>query len=80
MDPSQGAHFFHNITALGIGYLTVPPGATREAPQNDSFVDWDWLDAQPAAAETEHLRLVRLPQPLEAFINGRDGVGLVALG
>jgi hypothetical protein len=78
VDPSQGAHFFHNITALGVGYLTVPPGATPEAPAQESFVDWDWLDAQPAAQETEHLRLLRLPRPLAAFVNGREGLGLIA--
>jgi CheY-like chemotaxis protein len=78
VDPSQGAHFFHNITALGIGYLTVPPGATAAAPIDGSFVDWGWLDGQPAHLETEHLRLLRLPRPMEAFVNGREGVGLVA--
>lgn len=78
VDPSQGAHFFHNITALGIGYFTVPPGATRDAPVRESFVDWDWLDSQPAVEETEHLRLVRLPRQMDAFINGRESVGLAA--
>jgi CheY-like chemotaxis protein len=78
VDPSQGAHFFHNITALGIGYLTVPPGATRGTPRPDGFVDWGWLDEQPARTETGFLRHVRLEQPLQAVLDGRDSRGVLA--
>jgi len=78
VDPSQGAHFFHNITSLGIGYLTIKPGATREAPLDDSFVDWDWLDAQPAVRETEHLRQIRTAEPIHAVLDGRSGTGVIA--
>ncbi len=79
VDPSQGAHFFHNITALGIGYLTIPPGATRQAARTDSFVDWAWLDAQHPFQKTAHLRHVRLQEPLTAFINGRESRGVIAM-
>jgi len=68
-DPSQGSHFFHNITSLGIGYLTVTGGADR--------VDWPWLDAQPAAAETRHLRHLRLERPLTIKIDGKNGDAVV---
>jgi hypothetical protein len=78
VDPSQGAHFFHNITALGIGYLTVPPGSTRAAPAAEGFVNWDWLDAQPAETETDYLRHVRLDRPLLAVLDGRDSRGVLA--
>jgi hypothetical protein len=78
VDPSQGTHFFQNITALGIGYLTVPPGATREAPVEGSFVDWAWLDAQPAVAETTYLRHVRVATPLSIYLDGRVSQGTVA--
>lgn len=78
VDPSQGAHFFHNITALGIGYLTVAPGATPEAPARESFVDWAWLESLPAHLETEHLRVVQTDAPIRALVNGRDGVGTLA--
>ncbi len=44
--PSEGTHFFQNLTALGIGYFTIPNG------DPESFVDYDWLDAQPARRET----------------------------
>jgi len=78
VEPSQGSHFFHNLTALRLGYFTIPPGATRERPQRDSWVDWAWLADQPAAVETAHLRLVRTTAPLIAHLDGRHGVGLVA--
>jgi len=78
VDPSQGAHFFHNITSLGIGYLTIPPGATLDAPIDQSFVDWDWLDAQPAVRETAHLRHIRTAEPLRAALDGRAGSGVLA--
>lgn len=78
VDPSQGAHFFHNITSLGIGYLTIKPGATRRAPIDGSFVDWDWLDAQPAVRETKHLRHIRTAEPLRAALDGRSGTGVLA--
>jgi len=78
VDPSQGAHFFHNITSLGIGYLTIKPGATQVAPIDGSFVDWDWLDAQPAVQETEHLRRIRTAKPIHAVLDGRSGTGVIA--
>lgn len=78
VDPSQGSHFFHNITALGIGYLTVAPGATPEAPIQEGFVDWGGLASLPARMETEHLRVVVTDAPIRALINGRTGVGTLA--
>jgi len=78
VEPSQGSHFFHNLTALHLGYFTIPPGATRERPQRESWVDWAWLREQPATVETAHLRLVRTTTPLVAHLDGRHGVGLIA--
>jgi CheY-like chemotaxis protein len=63
-DPSQGSHFFHNITSLDISYLTT-------FGNGEDFVDWDWLKAQPAAAETRYLRHVRLDRPLTLKIDGK---------
>lgn len=65
VDSSQGSHFFHNLTASGAAYVAVDPRAGQ------GFVDWDWLDAQPALDETRHLRHVRLGEPLELRIDGR---------
>ena len=69
--PSQGTHFFQNMTARRIGYFTVNPflGSDR--------VDWDWLAEQPAHAETEFLRHVRLDVPLRIRIDGRSGRGAI---
>ena len=79
VDPSQGTHFFHNMTSLGIGYFTIPPGATPDFPKHDSFVDWKWLDTRRACEETDFIRHVRLEEPLIAIINGRTGEGRIAV-
>jgi hypothetical protein len=69
-DPSQGSHFFHNITSLDITYLSV-------ADTGEDFVDWEWLGAQPVVATTAHLRHVRLPRPLTIKIDGRRSQAVV---
>jgi len=63
-DPSQGSHFFHNITSLDISYLTT-------AANGEDFVDWNWLRARPTAAATRYLRHVRLDRPLTLKIDGK---------
>lgn len=63
-DPSQGSHFFQNITSLGIDYITVTEGS-------DDYFDWEWVNAQPAIAETTYLRHVRLDRPFTLKIDGR---------
>jgi hypothetical protein len=69
-DPSQGSHFFHNITSLDITYLTA-------SGDGGDFVNWDWLKAQPAAGTTAHLRHVRLERPLTIKIDGRRSQAVV---
>jgi hypothetical protein len=64
-DPSQGSHFFHNITTLDITYCTVDP-------QKGDRLDWAWLSAQPRAAETRHVAHVRLPRPFVVKADGRS--------
>jgi len=76
VEPSQGTHFFQNIVSLRIGYLTLPPGA--EEAGDAEFLDWDWLDSQPAATATDHLRHLRLDQPLMIVLDGREGHGVIA--
>lgn len=78
VEPSQGTHFFQNITSLQLGYLTIPPGATREEPVDGNFIDWTWLDFHPSEEETEHLRHLRLSTPITVSLNGKDGKGLIA--
>jgi CheY-like chemotaxis protein len=64
-DPSQGSHFFHNITTLGITYATVAEG-------DSDFVNWDWLKNQPVANETTHLTHVKLGNPFILKVDGRS--------
>jgi CheY-like chemotaxis protein len=64
-DPSQGSHFFHNITSLGIGYITVRPEA-------GDLINWQWLDQLPFIEETPHVRHVSLDHPLRLMIDGRS--------
>ena len=71
VDPSQGSHFFQNMTGLGIGYFTVAADRAR------GFVDWPWLDAHVAAEETDHLRHVRLAEPLTVLVDGRKSRGVI---
>lgn len=71
VEPSQGTHFFHNLASQGTAYLTVNPRAPHD------FVDWRWLDAQPAAHETERIRHVRLAGAVEARIDGRTGRAVI---
>jgi len=69
-DPSQGSHFFHNITSLDISYLTA-------SGDGKDFVDWNWLKAQPVEATTAHIRHVRLPHPLTIKIDGKKSEGVI---
>ena len=68
-DPSQGAHFFHNLIGFGVYYLTVSP--------RGGSIAWDWLAAQPAVHESQHVRHIRLPQALTARVDGLAGLGVV---
>jgi len=69
--PSQGSHFFQNLAAGDIGYLTVNPDA------GDGFVDWEWLAAEPAVSETEFVRHLRFDAPIAIAINGRTHSGVI---
>jgi hypothetical protein len=63
-DPSQGSHFFHNITSLGINYVTIS--------ENDSdFLDWNWLTSLPVTTETNFVAHVKLDQPFVLKVDGR---------
>ncbi|UCF35853.1 MAG: hypothetical protein JSU96_13585 [Acidobacteriota bacterium] len=77
VDPSQGTHFFHNIIAQKIGYLTLPPGASKSDTDHEFYFDWDWLLEQEPEASSEHLCHVRLAEPLTVVLDGRDGRGVI---
>ena len=68
IDPSQGTHFFQNLTSFNVGFVHVDPYSRRE----DEF-DCSVLDALPAEYETKYLRLIHLDEPLKICIDGRSG-------
>jgi len=69
-DPSQGSHFFHNITSLGISYLNTAEGGK-------DFIDWNWLRSLPVKNETPHLKHVTLKKPLTIKIDGKKSKGVI---
>jgi CheY-like chemotaxis protein len=71
VDPSQGSHFFQNMTSLRIGYFTVPMDRAH------GFIDWPWLETLPATDETAFLKHVCLPQPVTVMIDGRKSQGVI---
>ena len=71
IEPSQGTHFFQNLTSFGVGYFTVG------LPGDKGFVDLDFLAAQPAVYDSTSVRVVRFSQPLTVAINGLKGRGVV---
>ncbi len=69
-EPSQGAHFFHNLAALGISYL----GVTPRAPDT---LNWSWLLAQPKINETDYMAHVCLSTPVQVKVDGRTAQGII---
>ncbi len=69
--PSQGTHFFQNLTSFHIGYLTVNPTT------GGGHVDWEWLVSRPPVEETRYVRHVQLPDPLEVWLDGRTRRGAI---
>ncbi len=70
-DPSQGSHFFHNITSLGIHYVMLDEINQGESKGSSDFFDWDWVDNLPAISETDFIRHVVLEKPMTLKIDGR---------
>lgn len=71
VDPSQGTHFFHNLTSFGVAYLTINPYL------KDGSFDTDFLDAQPAIYESKFIRHVRFENPIVMKVDGRKNKGVV---
>jgi hypothetical protein len=70
VEPSQGAHFFHNISSFRVSYFTVHH-------ESSSGVDWDWLSRQNVVHETELIRHVTLERPVLTKVDGRTGRGAI---
>lgn len=71
VEPSQGTHFFQNLTSLGVGYLTVDPGA------DSGFYDSSWLDGLDAVFDDKYVRVIEFAGPLSIAIDGRSGRGII---
>ena len=72
IDPSQGAHFFQNLTSFGVGYFTVDTNT-----EEGGFVNKEILDAMPAVEETQYVRHVRFDRPLRILMDGKKQEGAV---
>ncbi len=71
VEPSQGTHFFQNLTSLGVGYLTVDPGA------DSGFYDSSWLDGLDAVFDDKYVRVIEFAGSLSIAIDGRSGRGII---
>lgn len=71
IDPSQGTHFFQNVTSFGVGYFTINPYI------NDGHYDLDFLNSQPSVYENEYIRHIRFNKPLIVRIDGASSIGVI---
>lgn len=72
IDPSQGTHFFQNLTSFGVGYFTVDTNT-----EEGGFVNKEILDAMPVVEETQYVRHVRFDRPLRILMDGKKQEGAV---
>jgi DNA-binding NarL/FixJ family response regulator len=71
IDPSQGTHFFQNLTSFRVGYFTINPFI------NDGFYNLEFLNAQPAFFEDEYIRHIRFEKPMRIELDGKKNFGVV---
>jgi hypothetical protein len=69
-EPSQGSHFFHNLSSFSVLYFTVPH-------DRGAAIDWAWLQRQETVAATDHVRHVRTARPVVLAVDGRTRRGVV---
>lgn len=72
VDPSQGTHFFQNLTSFGVGYFTI------NAYMNGGLYNQELLNIMPAVEETKYLRWVHFEKPLAVKMNGKKKIGVVS--
>ena len=73
VDPSQGTHFFQNLTSFGVGYFTI------NTYTGDGVLQKEILDSMPAVEETQYVRHVRFDRPLKIMMDGKKQHGVVLL-
>jgi CheY-like chemotaxis protein len=71
IDPSQGTHFFQNLTSFNVGYFTINPYI------KEGYYDLEFLSAQPAFYEDEFIRHIRFERPIRIEIDGKKNLGVV---
>ncbi len=71
IEPSQGTHFFHNLTSFGVGYFTI------DRHDNNSIYDIEYLNSLNSVYESDYIRIIHFDKPLIISINGRSGLGIV---
>jgi CheY-like chemotaxis protein len=71
VDPSQGSHFFQNITSFRVQYFSISPSADGD------FVDWEWMRAQPALEDTGFVRHLQLTTPVVVKVDGHQNKGII---
>lgn len=76
VDPSQGTHFFQNLTSFGVGYFTVD---TNQSSAQGGMVRKDILDTMPAVEETQYVRHVRFKRPLRILMDGTKQEGAITM-
>ncbi len=73
IEPSQGTHFFQNLTSFGVGYFTI------DEPGGSGRINMELLNGMPAVYESDAVRIVEFPEPLTIAINGMKSKGIVSL-
>ena len=71
IEPSQGNHFFHNITSRGIGYINVPFNSKM------NYIDWKWINEKKPIKNLKYVKLIQLKSPLIIKFDGRKGSALI---
>ena len=71
LDASLGSHFFHNVTSMNMGYLSIQHTSLKE------FIDWNYLEGQELIEETHFLRHVRFSNPVCVVMDGRKRISAI---
>ena len=71
VEPSQGTHFFQNLTSFGTGYFTI------DTERGNGYIDREYIKSLPCERETEYLKIIKFDEPLTIAINGRKSKGVV---
>jgi len=73
LDSSLGSHFFHNITSMNVGYLSVQDSSLTD------FINWDIVKKQKVITQTEFFKHIQFEKPLKIVINGKQRKSLISL-